>query len=788
MQHHTIKGEDESADRWRATLQHHAVKQEEPSTWDVESMFDPPKHAFGRGNVNANVPGRSPPSFLKRKAVGELKKASTFSRPFKSDDGNDTLKNYQKDDAGTSPSAAAAAPAIEEVFPIKFSLSHEYRDDASFSEYIKDSFSSPRGSPIGHGMSSPAMYPSPLNVERSDTLDFGISGFSMPKLEMSPMSAPPRSANNGDSPNAHLAYARLKSPPSIKKDLNDHAFVNDHSNHSSGNGTSDLIENYTPDRRSAREDGNAHHPVITPIHAGGPTQHLSPGQTIYNVASKSLASPLSPYQPYPWRPSSHHSRHSTPLNSSQGAGNTKSSPEFLPPRGSLREPSRSVRETTITATASKHDCGANEAVLKPMQYDPITPSPSHIRQAVSDETVSPLAPTVHHPPQRPAASASSLGWSESLHRAPLPPYEQPRQAAWNTQNLPPALPSASSGYPHASTPYFPPYYQQHHQAYQQPAVPDRATSNATPASRVDDPRTAIEAADWHKHHHLLHQFLLRFGHCNVPQGYGVGTHYEGLYQWCVNQRTEYQNMCRGDGGDVGSSEKCTMTPTRVQVLTSMGFVWGRPPAAFRLTTATSVSGNVPAASKSYSSWNRWIELLTEYKNEYGNVDVPLKYEPNPSLGTFVNRQRTEYRKMQNGKPSSMTQQRVDELSRLSFTWAIRDSHTSWEDRFNELKEFYNANGHSNVPKIYAKNPSLGYWVNEQRFQYRRMLKKKSNYVTDDKIQALSELDFKVSNVRAIDSLNYCWIRFIKFHGNFSSIFLLSAVVTPRNERFLGQLA
>jgi hypothetical protein len=220
----------------------------------------------------------------------------------------------------------------------------------------------------------------------------------------------------------------------------------------------------------------------------------------------------------------------------------------------------------------------------------------------------------------------------------------------------------------------------------------------------------------------------------------------------------------------------------------MGFVWGRPPAAFRLTTATSVSGNVPAASKSYSSWNRWIELLTEYKNEYGNVDVPLKYEPNPSLGTFVNRQRTEYRKMQNGKPSSMTQQRVDELSRLSFTWAIRDSHTSWEDRFNELKEFYNANGHSNVPKIYAKNPSLGYWVNEQRFQYRRMLKKKSNYVTDDKIQALSELDFKVSNVRAIDSLNYCWIRFIKFHGNFSSIFLLSAVVTPRNERFLGQLA
>ncbi len=744
-----VKGDDASTDRWRVnastdrrcvTLQHRAVKQEDSSTdkWDVESMFDPPKHAFGRGKINVNVPERSLPPFLKRKAAGEVKKAATFSRSFKSDDGNDTRTNCPKDDAGASPSAA-----IDEVFPIKFSLSHEYRDDSSFSEYIKESFPSPRGSPIGNGMSSPSMYPSPLNVEGSDTQDFGISGFSMPKLQMSPMSTPPRSASSGGDLNAHLAYAQLESPPSIRKDLNDHAFVTDHAG---GNGTSDPIETYTPDRCPVSKDVNTYHPVSTPIHSGGPTQHLSPGQTIYNVASKSLESPLSPYQPYPWRPSSHHSSHSSPLNSSQGGGNTKSSPEFLPPRGNLREPNRAIRETTITATARRHDGGANESRSKPAKYDPITPSPSHIRQAVSDESVSPLAPTVHHPPQRPAASASSLGWSESLHRAPLPPYEQPQQAAWSTQNLPPALPSASPGYPHASTPYYSPYYHQHHQAYQQSAVPDRATSNAILASRVDDPRTASEAANWHKHHHLLHQFLLRFGHCYVPQGYGVGTHYEGLYQWCVKQRTEYQKMCRGEGGDVESSEKCTMTPTRVQVLTSMGFVWGHSPAAFRPPTATTSSGNVPAASKSYSSWNKWIELLHEYKNEHGNVDVPLKYEPNPSLGTFVNRQRTEYRKMQNGKPSSMTQQRVEDLTRLGFTWAIRDCHTSWEDRFNELKEFYNSNGHCNVPKIHAKNPSLGYWVNEQRFQYHRMMKKKSSYMTDDKIQALNELDFKVSTV------------------------------------------
>lgn len=738
-------------------MQHHAVKEEDTSTekWDVESVFDPPKHVFGRSNVNVNVTERSlPPLFdSKRKARNELKKTALFSRPFESDDGYVMRDHHQKDDAGAAPSAAAAAPAVEEVFPIKFSLSQEYRDDASLSEYIKANFASPRGSPIGHGMSSPFMYPIPLNEEGSDTLDFVMSGFHMPKMQMSPMSTPPRGANIGGSPNADLAYARLESPPSIKKDLNDQAFVSNHDDKS----ISDVIENYTPDRRSVREDGNAYHPVTTQIHTGGPTQHLSPGQTIYNVASKSVDSPLSPYQPYPWRPSSHHPSLSTPLSTSHEGGSTNSSPEFHPPRGNLRGPGRSVCETRITSTPHKHDGGANEAGLKPGKYDPVTPSPSHIRQAVSDESLSPMAPTVHHPSQGTVAPASSGGWSDSLHMAPLPPYELSRQAAWSTQNLPPALPSANSGYSHASTPCYSPYYHQHHQAHQQPAVPERTTShcNSSAASQVNDPRAAIESADWHKHQHLLHQFLLRFGHCNVPQGYGVGTHYEGLYQWCVNQRTEYQRMCRGDGGEVESSKTCTMTPTRVQALTSMGFVWGRPPAAFRPSTATNSSGNIAAAPKSYSSWNRWMELLTEYKHEHGNVEVPLKYEANPSLGTFVNRQRTEYRKMQNGQPSSMTQQRIGDLSRLGFTWAIRDSHTSWEDRFNELREFRKAKGHCNVPKIYAKNPSLGYWVNEQRFQYRRMLRKKSSYMTDDKIQALNELDFKVSTLSVIDSLTCC---------------------------------
>jgi len=210
-------------------------------------------------------------------------------------------------------------------------------------------------------------------------------------------------------------------------------------------------------------------------------------------------------------------------------------------------------------------------------------------------------------------------------------------------------------------------------------------------------------------------------------------------------------MCRGKV----SGEKSSMTPERVRILTGMGFVWGHSLSTFRQSAVTSIScGNdTNAASSTYSSWDRWMELLSDYKKQYGDVDVPLKYEPNLSLGTFVQRQRTEYRKMQNGKPSSLTPERVDELNRLGFTWTVRDNQSSWEDRFNELKEFKKMSGHCNVPKVYTKNPSLGYWVNEQRFQYRRKMKGQSSYMTDEKVQALNELEFKVSASSSFASHN-----------------------------------
>jgi len=146
------------------------------------------------------------------------------------------------------------------------------------------------------------------------------------------------------------------------------------------------------------------------------------------------------------------------------------------------------------------------------------------------------------------------------------------------------------------------------------------------------------------------------------------------------------------------------------------------------------------------AFQKWLDDLMHYRAKHsGDCNVPLKYTRYPGLGNFVNRQRTEYRKLQQGKASSMTTSKIQQLDQVNFVWSIREGgHASWESRLGELHNYLRVNGHTNVPKNYPPNPSLGYWVNEQRFQYRRWINDKSSYMTQSKMMHLNALNFKWS--------------------------------------------
>lgn len=146
--------------------------------------------------------------------------------------------------------------------------------------------------------------------------------------------------------------------------------------------------------------------------------------------------------------------------------------------------------------------------------------------------------------------------------------------------------------------------------------------------------------------------------------------------------------------------------------------------------------------KKYDSiWQEHFKELVEYKKQHGHCNVPFDYEGNNFLGLWVSNQRTRFRLLKEGKPSHLTRNRVEQLNKLGFEWAIR---RTWKQRYNELVKFKNLYGHCNVPKQQQDKPGpqLSMWVVQQRTEYRNKKKGKPSSMTTDRIKRLEKIGFE----------------------------------------------
>ena len=112
-----------------------------------------------------------------------------------------------------------------------------------------------------------------------------------------------------------------------------------------------------------------------------------------------------------------------------------------------------------------------------------------------------------------------------------------------------------------------------------------------------------------------------------------------------------------------------------------------------------------------------LQELTKYRAEHGSCNVPNKWKGNPALGKWVNAQRQYYRAKNEGKPSSLTAERIARLEALGFEWTLR-SLTPWESRLEELKAYKAEHSHVQVPQKDKAHKGLARWVDTQR-QVRR---------------------------------------------------------------------
>jgi len=134
---------------------------------------------------------------------------------------------------------------------------------------------------------------------------------------------------------------------------------------------------------------------------------------------------------------------------------------------------------------------------------------------------------------------------------------------------------------------------------------------------------------WEERYQKLVDYKKTYGNCNVAH---TGPECSGLGSWVSIQRTVYKNG--------------KLQTDRTAKLEKLGFVW----------------------NLADSRWEERFQELVEYKQKYGNCNVPAKYKENPSLGTWVNNIRNRAYKR-----NILTKEQIGKLNELGFVWKLQKS-------------------------------------------------------------------------------------------------------------------
>lgn len=207
------------------------------------------------------------------------------------------------------------------------------------------------------------------------------------------------------------------------------------------------------------------------------------------------------------------------------------------------------------------------------------------------------------------------------------------------------------------------------------------------------------------HHKKTH------GHCNVSS---LDKANAPLARWVNKQRLQYRKLKDGKFSH--------LTAQRMARLTEIGFVF-------------CPKGKSP-------SWDDRLALLREKYALDGHLRYPKSEQ---AMRSWITRIRKEYQRYQQGQTSLLTQEKIEQLNELGMVWVTgftsgiaQAPRKTWNERFEDLKEFIRQHGHSIVPQL---TPGLGEWVHTQRVEYKKMQKGKKSVLTAERALQLVEIGF-----------------------------------------------
>jgi hypothetical protein len=281
---------------------------------------------------------------------------------------------------------------------------------------------------------------------------------------------------------------------------------------------------------------------------------------------------------------------------------------------------------------------------------------------------------------------------------------------------------------------------------------------------------------WNKRLEELKLYQQAHGNCDVPHGYKENAQ---LAEWVHRQRCTYVSMKdRDKTGETIAEQKMrvhmnNMAKKGKKTTVSRAAASKNDPAVDSATEET-IRKRMAILEKmgfqfkvKMNTWMQRLQELKEYKAENGDCNVPITYPQNPSLGRWVHTQRHQEKlrreQRTDGKKSSkssMTDERFALLDAIGFSWEVRNSSkgggggvmkpahlVTWDDRFEELRGFYQANGHCSVSAEH--NFYLNQWCLVQKEALAALQVDPNNseakaIVSNEQAQRLASVGFTIS--------------------------------------------
>jgi len=283
---------------------------------------------------------------------------------------------------------------------------------------------------------------------------------------------------------------------------------------------------------------------------------------------------------------------------------------------------------------------------------------------------------------------------------------------------------------------------------------------------------------WQDMFQLLLKYREDHGDCMVPR---KNPALPKLGSWVHTQRVIYRK-CQEIRAKQEAGKEVTaadtdvlnrLTAERRQKLEEAGFDWAVKESPPRKRAAppqpkSRARRKRSGAAKKRSSydlrWDAMFERLRQYKEEKGDCLVPKRFEADKQLGTWVDTQRVQYKKLQKlvaeakgeagnvetGKKAPrvgrLNPERIKKLDNLGFTWSLRDD---WDKHYQELVQYLSEHGDCVVPAKYPENPRLGFWVCAQRQVYKLQKAGKD-------ISALRTAKLTPERIAALNSIGFKW--------------------------------